>query len=123
MANKRPLVITNGQVQQIQTGDVIDPAFYTGGGGGGATIHTASVDFGSVPVSVKRFSVGHSGATTSQKVMVQVLPTSSDVDEYEWEPVNAQGFVSATNVVDVIISTLNPGGLLSGIKTIGYQLV
>jgi hypothetical protein len=33
MANKKPLVMNNGQVEQIQSPDVIDPAFYTGGAG------------------------------------------------------------------------------------------
>lgn len=44
MASKRPLVLTNGQIQQIQAGDVIDPAFYTGGGGSSDVTRVLAAD-------------------------------------------------------------------------------
>jgi len=35
MANRAPLIVVNGSVQQIKSPDVIDPAFVAGGGGAG----------------------------------------------------------------------------------------
>lgn len=51
MANKKPIVLnSSGQLEQIQSGDVIDPSFYTAGSGiqvaaAGGTVDAITADF------------------------------------------------------------------------------
>jgi hypothetical protein len=51
MASKKPIVLnSSGQLEQIQSGDVIDPAFYTSGSGipiaaAGGTVDAITADF------------------------------------------------------------------------------
>ncbi len=46
MATRKPLVLINGVLSEMQTGDLIDPSLYVAGEGGAMSTFNATLDFG-----------------------------------------------------------------------------
>ncbi len=77
MATRRPLVIVDGQVQELPSGDIV-----SGAGSGAIALASVTLDFGSVPTDSKAFSITDAAVTTLSKV---VMVASPDGDEYEMD--------------------------------------
>ena len=79
MTARNPLVIINGAVQELPSGDTVNGA---GGGGGGNSV-TATVDFGGTFSDKAQVVVtGQSWVTSGSEIVPQVLtPTGIDPDE------------------------------------------
>lgn len=82
MALKQPLVLTNGQIEQLQPGDTIP--------GGAATINIkqTEIDFGSVPVSEGTFTIIDTDVLVTSQIIGSLAyeaPTGKDLDELEMD--------------------------------------
>lgn len=111
MAQRKALVIVAGQVQQIQSTDVVDPVALgsgaTGanflrsdgtwatpaGGGGGATATTVEVNLGATPVWQGKFTITDAAISAASKVLCWQAPgpytgKGTRADEAEMAPVS-----------------------------------
>lgn len=82
MALKQPLVLTNGQIEQLQAGDTIP------GGAATVNIKQTEVDFGSTPVSEATFTIIDVDVLVSSQIigtLAYEAPTGKDLDELEMD--------------------------------------
>jgi len=148
MATQANVLILDSEsdLSKIPAGDTIDPDLLgtgtrngtkflrddgtwqtvSGGGGGSASGTEFEVDFGSVPRSSIKVTLAVSGATTSQKVLVQASPkpaagTGRQADELEFDAFACAAYVQAADSVDVFINSVN--GLVQGKYTFVYSLL
>lgn len=72
MAAKKPLVITSGQVEQLQAGDTLD-------GASGANVGQSTVNFGAAPSDMASLVVtGQAWVTLSSIIVAMPADTSAD---------------------------------------------
>jgi hypothetical protein len=94
------------------------------GGGGSFAVTSVTVDFGSVPVSSKAFSVTVTGASVGQKVIASAsldMPGTLSDDELEMDMLACAGRVTATNTVRVIVACV-AGSQITGQRNINITL-
>lgn len=119
MAQRRPLVVrSDGKVEELPSSDTLP------GGGAGASIVVATVDFG-VGASVKRFDVNVPGATVGQKVVASMsldMPAGVDEDEYEMDMLACAAGVTAADTVSLIVASVT-GTEVSGQRNINLIVV
>lgn len=93
------------------------------GGGGGSTIHSVEINFGSIPIYSKTTTFTHAGATVGQKVLIGVsanMPVGVDLDELEMDSIFVAARVSAVGTIEVIAVA---NGRISGKRNFNYQVV
>lgn len=90
----------------------------TGGGGGGVTFYSISVDFGATPNGSFTKTFAHVGATTAMKVVMQQDGTS---DETELAPLSCAAACLAADVITIRVHSVN-GNPFSGIRTFSYLI-
>lgn len=132
MADRRPLVNVDGTESELPLGDRLGgflPAIANGQPatfeqlGGGATIHTIEIDFGSIPIYSKTTTFTHAGATVGQKVLIGVsanMPVGVDLDELEMDSIFVAARVSAVGTIEVIAVA---SSRISGKRNFNYQVV
>lgn len=116
MAVQRPLVLIGGEVRQLPIGDTLP------GSGGGAAVIEATVTFSPAQMS-KVFTVAAPGAVTTQRVVASVsgnMPAGVSFDELEMDPLTVYGYVSAPDVVTLMINSL--GGPVLGSRNINMTI-
>ena len=107
-------------VSSIKKGAI--DAFATGGGAG--TLYAVTVDFGSVPVAQKFFSVSVAGAALGNKVVISPsldMPAGITEDELEMDMLVCAGRVTAADTVRILVSSVN-GGTLTGQRNLNLIL-
>lgn len=80
MALKQPLVLNNGQIEQLQAGDTIP--------GGAVNIKQTEVDFGATPVADAVFTIVDVDVTNTSQIIATVAyeaPTGKDLDELQMD--------------------------------------
>lgn len=115
MAARKPLVINNGVVEQLQAGDTLDAP---GGGGGGFTLSRHEIDFGSTPRGGAFFDITISGVTAGQAVLATVsldMPSGVAADELEMDPLCLAAHAIAADTVRVLAAANAP---ISGLRAI-----
>lgn len=78
---KTPLVLTNGEVEQLQAGDTL-------AGSSGTTIKQIEVDFGTTPVSEGLFTITDVAVTNISNIIASMAykaATNKDLDECEMD--------------------------------------
>ncbi len=109
MAERRPLVVVGGQVQQLPAADTLPG----GGGGGAAAIITAEIDLGTPARRSGNFAIPGVDMTIGQPVLVQkaVGPYTGKgtrADEAEMDLVTATGVVESATVIRVYWQSKGP---------------
>lgn len=95
------------------------------GAGGGVTVFTADLDFGSVGVASKLFALANGAASVGQSVFVNLpwdAPGGVDVDELEMDPIFPHGVVSADGIVSIQLVSIS-GSKVYGARRVEYFLV
>lgn len=85
MANHNPLTIASGQIEGIPVGEFVSPAKIP--------MKQTEVDFGSMPVAEKTFTVSDADVATSSQIIAMIAyeaPTGKDLDEVEMDPFNVR---------------------------------
>lgn len=90
----------------------------TGGGGGGVTFYSASIDFGATPSGSFTKTFAHVGATTAMKVVMQQDGTS---DETELAPLAVAAACLAADVITIRVHSVN-GNFFAGIRAFSYLI-
>ncbi len=93
-------------------------------GGGGVTIYTKTIDFGSIPRDSITTSFSHIGALINNKVIITAsgsMPVGVDLDELEMDTLIASAYVSAADTITVIINAIP--GPVSGERNFNYQII
>lgn len=91
--------------------------------GGGSSITSVTLDFGSTPVFSKQFSFTVSGALLTQNVLISPsakMPLGVDLDELEMDSINVAAYVSAANTISVL-AVASPGPIV-GQRNFNYQI-
>jgi len=116
MAIKIPLVLTNGQVEQLQAGDTI------AGTGGSAVLTETEIDFGTKPVNNKTFTVTDAGVSGSNKIIV-IGSASNATGQVgnDWE-VDSAMFSAKANTGNFTLY-VNAQFSISGKRKIYYQIL
>lgn len=89
-----------------------------GGGGGGVTFYSTSVDFGATPYGTFTKTFAHVGATTAMKILVSQDGTS---DETELAPLTVSAACLAADVITIRVHSTN-GNAFSGIRSFYYLI-
>jgi hypothetical protein len=114
MATQKPLVIINGVIQQLPSGDTI---------GDSSSIQSVTLDFGTDPVYSKQFSFTASGVVTTQNVLISPsakMPAGMALDELEMDQLHCAAFVSGADTITAIITAM-PGPII-GQRNFNYQV-
>lgn len=117
MATRKPLVLNNGQIEQLQSGDTLD-----GAGGSSATLTETEIDFGTKPVNNKTFTITDAGITGSNKIIV--IGSTSDATGQvgnDWE-VDSAIFSAKANSGNFTLY-VNAQFSISGKRKIYYQIL
>jgi hypothetical protein len=92
--------------------------------GEAASITAVTLNFGSVPVYSKVFTISHSGAQVSQNVIMvpsAKMPAGVALDELEMDALTVSAYVSAADTITALV-TANPGPV-SGQRAFNYQVL
>lgn len=117
MALKQPLVLTNGQIEQLQAGDTIP------GGAATVNIKQTEVDFGSTPVSEGTFTITDGDVTGASQIIASLAyeaPTGKDLDELEMDKLIIM-CGNGSGQFDIYITTAD-GSYLAGTFKINYLI-
>lgn len=117
MAVKKAVVLTNGQFEQLQSGDTLE-----GAGGGSATLTETEIDFGTKPVNNKTFIINDAGVSVSNKIIV--IGSASDATGQvgnDWE-VDSAMFSAKANTGNFTLY-VNAQFSISGKRKIYYQIL
>jgi hypothetical protein len=93
------------------------------GGGAGASVSQATLDFGAVPVFAKTFSFAHAGAAIGQKIMITAagdMQGALSPDELEMDELSATARVVSPGTI-AVIAIANPGPV-SGQRNFNYMI-
>lgn len=100
--------------------DAIINAYAGGGGGGGLSLTETEIDFGTLPVQGKRFTITEASITTSSLIMVSPsgnVATDRVGDDWEWDSIN----FSAKPNTGTFTLTANASGRIRGKRKILYS--
>ncbi len=100
---------------------------YQGSGSPNFTIKStsASLDFGSSPVSSKTFTISDAAALVTSKIVVTPHPTTDSGamggDEFELDPIAVSGVCTETGVIKIYATSLQ--GPVKGIRNFQYVVI
>ena len=116
MATRNPLVLINGQLQELPAGDSV------AGAGGAATVYSVVLDLGATPVRSATRTFADSNAVTSSKVVMTCAGPADgrSLDELEMDMVRCVAACLANGTISVVV-TGDPGQI-SGQYKFNYLL-
>lgn len=101
---------------ELTSSDITTALGYTPAAGAGA-IYTATIDFGSNPVTAKSFQIANASVTTTNKVIAMANP---DSDEYEMDGLLCSGYCKVNGTITLFVTAVP--GPIRGIRKIIYWL-
>jgi hypothetical protein len=120
MAERRPLVLVNGQLTELPTGDTLPGA---GGGGGAPPVGTATINFGAAPgdtsVSV---TIADTSIATTSKVEAWLYGSTADNNAYEHAVADMRFGVESITAGTSFVLRATSDWFLSGTFNVAYRI-
>jgi hypothetical protein len=113
---------STGAVEEITVGSglTLSAGTLSASGGGSVTITEAEIDFGSIPVPSKKFTITNAGISATSKIMVTPsgsVATGRVGDDWEWDAIN---FSAKSGTGQFVLTAKTTYGKIIGKRKIYY---